>query len=171
MRALPEGFEISGLSAALAEGWGFDTQVADYAPVGAGSYHWVVTDPSGTRAFVTVDDLDQKQWLGDTRESVFDALRAAFDTTVALRDAGLAFVVAPIPTNRGETVLRAGVRMQLHSSRSLTGVRGGSVTRMPPSASLSQRCSPSSTTRPLWHARRREASVSSSRVEVASNRA
>ncbi len=73
---------MSGLFASLADGWGFDVQVAEYAPVGAGSYHWVVTDSSGTRAFVTVDDLDRKKWLGDTRESAFDALRAAFDTAM-----------------------------------------------------------------------------------------
>jgi spectinomycin phosphotransferase len=110
VRALPEGFEISGLFASLAGDWGFDVQVAEYAPVGAGSYHWVVTDSSGTRAFVTVDDLDQNKWLGDTRESAFDALQAAFDTAVALRDAGLPFVVAPIRTSRGTTVLRTGGR-------------------------------------------------------------
>jgi aminoglycoside phosphotransferase (APT) family kinase protein len=69
-----------------------------------------VNDPSGTRGFVTVDDLDQKPWFGDTRESVFDGLRRAFDTAAALRDAGLGFVVAPIPTSRGETVRRIGPR-------------------------------------------------------------
>jgi spectinomycin phosphotransferase len=110
VRALPEGFEISGLFASLADGWGFDVQVVEYAPVGAGSYHWVVTDSSGTRAFVTVDDLDQKKWLGDTRESAFAALRAAFDTAATLRDAGLPFVVAPIRTSSGATVLRTGAR-------------------------------------------------------------
>ncbi len=110
MRALPEGYENSELIDSLADGWSFDVEVAEYVPVGAGSYHWTVTDSRGTRAFVTVDDLDQKQWLGDTRESVFEALRAAFDTAFALRDTGLSFVVAPIPTNRGETVIRAGAR-------------------------------------------------------------
>lgn len=110
VRALPEGFEIDALIGSLADGWGFDVEAADYTPVGAGSYHWVVTDLDGTRAFVTVDDLDQKPWLGDTRESAFDGLRAAFDTAVALLDAGLAFVVAPIPTSGGETVRRIGAR-------------------------------------------------------------
>jgi thiamine kinase-like enzyme len=110
VKALPDGFEVSELFASLADGWGFDVEVAEYAPVGAGSYHWVVADPSGTRAFVTVDDLDQKKWLGDTRESAFDGLRAALDTTVALRDASLPFVVAPIPMNHGANVLRVGAR-------------------------------------------------------------
>jgi spectinomycin phosphotransferase len=108
--APPEEFETSALIGFLAEGWGFDVAAVDYAAVGGGSYHWVVDDPQGTRGFVTVDDLDRKPWLGDTRESVFDGLGRAFDTAVALRDGGLGFVVAPIPTSRGETVCRIGPR-------------------------------------------------------------
>jgi spectinomycin phosphotransferase len=110
VKALPEEFEAGTLIGFLADGWGFDVETADYAPVGAGSYHWVVNDVAGTRGFVTVDDLDQKPWLGDTRESAFDGLRRAFDTAGALRDSGLDFVVAPIPTRRGETVCRIGRR-------------------------------------------------------------
>jgi spectinomycin phosphotransferase len=110
VRALPEEFEAGELIGVLTDGWGFDVEAADYAAVGGGSYHWVVSGPDGTRGFVTVDDLDRKPWLGDTRESVFDGLRRAFDTALALRDSGLDFVVAPIPTSRRETVLRAGPR-------------------------------------------------------------
>jgi spectinomycin phosphotransferase len=110
MKALPEGVEADALIGSLADGWDFDVEAADYAALGAGSYHWVVSDLEGTRGFVTVDDLDGKPWLGDTRESVFDGLRRAFDTATALRDCGLGFVVAPIPTSRGETVLRLGPR-------------------------------------------------------------
>jgi spectinomycin phosphotransferase len=110
VRALPEDFEAGALISALADGWGFGVEAADYAAVGGGSYHWVVKDPEGTRSFVTVDDLDRKPWLGDTRESAFDGLKHAFDTAVALRDGGLDFVVAPIPTSRGETVRRIGPR-------------------------------------------------------------
>ena len=56
------------LAGALADGWGLDVAAADYAALGAGSYHWFVRDAEGARAFVTVDDLDQKTWLGDTRD-------------------------------------------------------------------------------------------------------
>jgi spectinomycin phosphotransferase len=110
LKALPEEFDAGGLTGFLADGWGFEVETADYAPLGAGSYHWEAGDREGTRRFVTVDDLDQKPWLGDTRDSVFDGLRRAFDTAAALRDAGLGFVVSPIPTRRGETVLRIGPR-------------------------------------------------------------
>lgn len=110
VRALLEDVETSTLIDALADGWGFNADTAEYAAVGAGSYHWITKDRDGTRAFVTVDDLGQKPWLGDTREAAFDGLRRAFDTAVALREHGLEFVVAPIPTNSGETLCRLGPR-------------------------------------------------------------
>ena len=102
---MPEGFEVSALVGSLADGWGVDVATADYAAVGGGSYHWVVRDVDGTRRFVTVDDLAQKPWLGDSRDAVFGGLRRAFDTAGALHEIGLGFVVAPIRTDRGETVL------------------------------------------------------------------
>lgn len=110
MRGLPEGIQLDEVVGALVDGWGFEPATADYAPVGAGSYHWVVRDRHGTPAFVTVDDLDQKSWLGDTRASALDGLRAAFATAAALCEAGLAFVVAPVPTRDGEPLRRIGER-------------------------------------------------------------
>ena len=111
MRAAPpEELETSALTDFLADGWDFDVEAVHYAPLGGGSYHWVAEDSEGRRAFVTADDLDQKPWLGDTRESAFDGLTRAFDTAVALRDGGLDFVVAPLPPTRGETVRRIGSR-------------------------------------------------------------
>ena len=111
MRAAPpEELETSALTDFLADGWDLDVEAVHYAPLGGGSYHWVAEDSEGRRAFVTADDLEQKPWLGDTRESAFDGLTRAFDTAVALRDGGLDFVVAPIPTTRGETVRRIGSR-------------------------------------------------------------
>lgn len=128
MRALPEDVDTDALIEALADGWGFDADAADYAAVGAGSYHWVVKDNNRTRAFVTVDDLDLKAWLGDTRESTFDGLRRAFDTAATLRDADLAFVVAPIPTSSGETLRRLGTRHTIAVFPFVAG-RGGQYGR------------------------------------------
>ena len=108
--APPEEFESSELIDFLAVGWDFDVEAVHYAPLGGGSYHWVVEDLEGRLGFVTADDLDQKPWLGDTRESAFDGLRRAFDTAVGLRDGGLGFVAAPISTTRGETVRRFGAQ-------------------------------------------------------------
>jgi len=124
VRALPEAVETSAVIGALAGHWGFDVDSAEYAPVGGGSYHWVVSDHDGTRAFVTVDDLDWKHWLGDTRESAFAGLRRAFDTSVTLRDGGLEFVVAPIPTSDGETVRRLGPRHTIALFPFVTGEAG-----------------------------------------------
>jgi spectinomycin phosphotransferase len=110
MRAMPKGLEVSSVVDALRDGWDFGVDVAEYAAVGAGSYHWEVTDKTGLRGFVTVDDLDQKPWLGDARDAAFDGLQGAFETSVALRDAGLHFVVAPIPTRQGESLRRLDSR-------------------------------------------------------------
>ena len=100
---------MSALADALCEGWVLDVDL-DYVPVGAGSYHWVATGRDGMRLFVTVDDLDRKAWLGDRRDVAFDGLRAAFETALSLRQAGLSFVVAPLPAKSGETVVRIGDR-------------------------------------------------------------
>ena len=93
------------LRLALAEGWGMSAAAMRYAEVGGGSYHWVVREEGAQRWFVTVDDLDDKPWLGDTRAAAAAGLRAAMDTAVALRrDAGLPFVAAPVPGAGGQTV-------------------------------------------------------------------
>ena len=110
MNSLPEGFDAGSLIGALADGWGFDVATIDYAAVGFGSYHWIATDTAGMRGFVTVDDLDLKPWLGDTRESAFDGLRRAFGSAVALCDTGLRFVLAPILASDGEPLRRVGAR-------------------------------------------------------------
>ncbi len=110
MRALPDAFDAGQLPALLADGWGFEVETADYAAVGGGSYHWVVRDAADGPAFVTVDDLDQKPWLGDTRDAVFDGLRRAFETAVALRHGGLDFVLAPVLDSGGASLRRADSR-------------------------------------------------------------
>jgi spectinomycin phosphotransferase len=110
---MPEGLDIGSVVDALRDGWDFGVDVAEYAAVGGGSYHWEVADKAGLRGFVTVDDLDQKTWLGATRAAAFDGLRCAFDASVALRDRGLHFVVAPILTRRGESLRRLDSRYSM----------------------------------------------------------
>jgi spectinomycin phosphotransferase len=105
MRATPDGLETDAVVEALREGWDLDAYSVEYAAVGAGSYHWRVAG-----GFVTVDHLGQKAWLGDTHDAAFAGLRDAFDTAVALREGGLDFVVAPIPSRNGESLRRIDER-------------------------------------------------------------
>ncbi len=113
MKDLPDGVDGGAVVAALGREWGFEVDVAEYAPVGGGSYHWEVVDRTGRRGFATVDDLDHKTWLGDSRTAVFDGLRRAFDTSTALRESGLDFVVAPIPTSAGDSLWRLDPRYSI----------------------------------------------------------
>ena len=110
MRDLPSDIETDAVVEALADGWGFEADEIEYAAVGAGSYHWIAADAAGARRFVTADDLDQKRWLGETRDAARNALARSFDTAVALRQSGLEFVVAPIPTSGGDSLRRIGER-------------------------------------------------------------
>jgi len=108
----PEGITERAVARALADGWGLAGWTLEYAPVGGGSYHWLAAGGApGERRFVTVDDLDDKGWLGRTRPAVLAGLRAAMDAAVTLRRrAGLGFVVAPVAAGSGETVRPAGDR-------------------------------------------------------------
>src|SRR6185312_6781686 len=106
---MPAGVTERDLVHALADGWGLSAETLRYAPVGGGSYHWVVTSGPGEQWFVTVDDLDDKGWLGPTRPTVFAGLRAALDAALRLRrDVGLRFVAAPVPALDGQTVRPLG---------------------------------------------------------------
>jgi spectinomycin phosphotransferase len=105
VRDRPTGLREHDLRLALAEGWRIDVAALRYAPVGGGSYHWVVRDDAGRRWFATADDLGDKAWLGHTRPAVMAGLVSAMETTLALRDAGLEFVVAPVP-GCGEALVR-----------------------------------------------------------------
>jgi spectinomycin phosphotransferase len=111
VRDQPTGVTERDLVLSLADGWGLRARTLRYAPVGGGSYHWVVTGDQREQHFVTVDDLDGKGWLGRTRPAVLASLRTAMDTAVTLRDqAALAFVVAPVPARDGQAVRPLGDR-------------------------------------------------------------
>jgi len=111
VRARPEGVSESDVRLALAEGWRIDAVALRYAAVGGGSYHWVVHDACGEPWFVTVDDLDDKAWLGKNRPAVMAGLRSRMEMALALRrEADLEFVVAPVPGYDGATVRPVGPR-------------------------------------------------------------
>jgi spectinomycin phosphotransferase len=126
VRDRPEGITERAVARALADGWGLTGWTLEYAPVGGGSYHWLAAGGApGERRFVTVDDLDDKGWLGRTRPAVLAGLRAAMDAAVTLRrQAGLGFVVAPEPALTGEAVRPAGDRHAVAVFPFLTGTPG-----------------------------------------------
>jgi spectinomycin phosphotransferase len=117
LKSRPEGVTDPAVAAALADGWGLPAGQLQYAPVGAGSYHW-----SAGRYFVTVDDLDVKPWLGSSRDEVLTGLRSAMEAARAL--AVLPFVLAPIAAASGEVVRRLGERYAVTVFPYLDGTAG-----------------------------------------------
>ncbi|HET7017535.1 MAG TPA: phosphotransferase [Streptosporangiaceae bacterium] len=107
MRSLPTDLEPERLRAALASGWDLGSGSLEYLPEGGGAYHWQLTGRQGQRHFVTVDDLDSKDWIGTTRSEVFAGLGRALGTATTLaNEAELEFVVAPIAAEDGEPLRR-----------------------------------------------------------------
>jgi spectinomycin phosphotransferase len=110
----PEGVSDAALIDCVSECWGLDVDQLDYVPRGFGSHHWRATATDATRCFVCVDDLDHKPMLGSGREAAFHGMQAALDTALALnREAGLSFVVAPVPSHGGGTVRRLDPRYSI----------------------------------------------------------
>jgi spectinomycin phosphotransferase len=90
------------VAAVVREAWELRIRRIDYAPVGFGSYHWHAW-ADGDRWFVTVDDLvTGGSHLGNSSTERARRLAAALCSARILRDEGLAFVVAPIPTTEGK---------------------------------------------------------------------
>jgi spectinomycin phosphotransferase len=96
VRERPAAIHDGDVAAALARQWALTAADLSYLPVGFGGYHWLAADRTGSRWFVTVSDL-AAPWLPD--------LPAAMRTAAWLAtEAGLEFVVAPVPTTTGEVV-------------------------------------------------------------------
>ncbi len=100
---------------ALRDGWNVAATSVTYQAVGFGSHHWLVSTAGGGRLFVTVDDLaGNTRSAADTADAVFARLERAFATALSLRrDAGLDFVVAPIPAADGRVVARLAATYSL----------------------------------------------------------
>jgi spectinomycin phosphotransferase len=138
VRDQPDGVSQDELRLALEQGWDLRPAELSYAPVGAGSYHWLARDPAGAdggRWFVTVDDLDGKPWLGSSRDDVYAGLAAALGTARWLQHkAGLGFVAAPEPTLAGASVHRLSPRYAVALYRYIEGRSGEFGHRLPPEA-------------------------------------
>src|SRR5438477_177813 len=76
-----------------------------HLPVGFGDHHWELTDAAGGRRFITVAEL-AGGWRGTGPAAGYADLRAAMETVVALRQAGLEFAIAPVPTASGQALAR-----------------------------------------------------------------
>jgi spectinomycin phosphotransferase len=103
--APPASLNEATVLAALRAGWHLEGRALTYVPKGAGAYHWRVETDDGAR-FVSVDDLDAKPWISRDRSVAGAGLAAAYAAARTLRDDGLAFVVAPLPTVEGSIVVR-----------------------------------------------------------------
>jgi spectinomycin phosphotransferase len=107
VRSPPVDLVPGRLAEALAEGWRLRAASMEYVPEGGGSHHWKLIGEDGQPHFVTVDDLDDKDWMGQTRGAVFEGLRRALSTAATLRyGVGLEFVVAPTAGHDGELLHR-----------------------------------------------------------------
>ena len=123
MRSAPLDLDVSELERTVFLGWGITAVSSHYVPEGGGSHHWTFIDVHGVTHFVTVDDLDDKTWIGDDRDVVFHGVVQALRTSVALRqEAGLEFVLAPVLTADGATSVRVSDRYAVSVFPFLEGV-------------------------------------------------
>jgi spectinomycin phosphotransferase len=95
----PEGVEDADLAATLSDQWTLAGVALEYLPVGFGGYHWLATEPTGARWFITVSDLGREYGA---------ELEPAMETAARLAETGLEFVVAPARSRSGGTVARLG---------------------------------------------------------------
>src|SRR5262249_29466040 len=135
MKTPPDDLAPGELARALREGWGLGVAAAHYAPLGAGSHHWRAEDDRGDAHWVTVDDLEEKKFLGETTDLAFEGLRRALDAAVALRAAGLEFVLAPRVTAHGESVRPLGERYAIALYPFVEGTTRAFAERLPPAES------------------------------------
>jgi spectinomycin phosphotransferase len=96
--------ELAGI---LLRQWGLAAARLRHLPVGFGDHHWEFTDAAGGRWFVTVAGL-AGGWRGTGPAAGYADLRAAMETVIALRRAGLEFAVAPMPAAGGEALAPLG---------------------------------------------------------------
>jgi spectinomycin phosphotransferase len=89
MRTPPQDLTEAEVGVAVVAHWDVVAETIEYAPVGFGSHHWVLTGATGRRWFVTADAV------ADSAERLAE-LTAALTTAHALRHrCGLEFVVPP----------------------------------------------------------------------------
>ncbi len=99
MHERPADLSDADLAAAVRQYWRLEVAEVRYAAVGyGGGYHWTVLDAGGRRWFVTASPLTGAADLADLGTT----MRAARE----LADAGLDFVVAPVPASGGDVLIQ-----------------------------------------------------------------
>ena len=133
MRLAPLDLDATQLADALGQGWGLRVGALQYVAIGGGSHHWRGLSSDGERLWLSVDDLQDKPFLGSTPAIVLAELKRALQLARALHDdARLEFVVAPLLA-RGDEVLRpVGKRYALAVYPFLQGRRFAFDQALPP---------------------------------------
>lgn len=127
MLTRPDDLAEGQIRAELAAGWNFAAETLSYLPVGFGSHHWLAADAAGRQLFLIAHDLPHMLHSRlDTVQAAFGRLETAFGCAVSLRrDAGLEFVIAPLPTVSGTVVRRLSERYSLAACPYLTACEPG----------------------------------------------
>ncbi len=126
----PGNIDQCELARVLREQWGLASAELRYAPVGFGDHHWELTDTAGGRWFVTVAELSGG-WRGTGPAAGYADLRASMETVIALRQAGLEFAVAPVPTGLGQALAPLGAGHAITVFPHLDGAFGDWGDEMP----------------------------------------
>jgi spectinomycin phosphotransferase len=114
VRLAPLDLDPAQLADALRDGWEVHVTTLEYVAIGGGSHHWRGTTSDAERLWLSVDDLEDKPFLGSARSVVQAELQRALQVARALHDdARLEFVVAPKPTRGGEMLRLIGRRYAL----------------------------------------------------------
>jgi spectinomycin phosphotransferase len=98
VREPPPDLNTEDLLAAVRQGWSGEVDRLTYVPVGFGAHHWAAHGAEQPILFVTLDRLDSTRTAED-RES-------AYTGAIALREAGLEFVLAPLLSTTGSPIVR-----------------------------------------------------------------
>ena len=78
--------------------WDPEVDGVSYVAVGFGAHHWAASAGTEPRCFVTYDQT------ADSQEA-FATLATAYDGAGHLRERGLEFVIAPVPTDQGRRLV------------------------------------------------------------------
>jgi len=120
MHEEPDDLSADSLSAALELHWDIKARGIEYAPVGFGSYHWVATQSSAQKWFITADRVGAEAHDSGENADPFANLLAAYSSVSALRSRGLSFAVAPVADKSKQVVRRIERNGPLRSLSLLT---------------------------------------------------